>query len=267
MLNFTTKKKVGEEVYNSFEKKISRKTFDEATESMRLTQASELAKEMPLVTMPLRENGVIPKGRNTAYLHVYQPNLWAQDFAYTVDGLNKMTVATAVERANAATEYKLEKSKSINMMLRKVGKRPEDLLDGMQKAALIESAYVSRLSGEQMDETAARNIDIALMKRAIKNESMLTTITRHLGVDKNDPIAILQISRTLDLTGCLQEIVHTDPYISEKSVKLASLKSDDFALELVTRLMKKKKADTWLIKAVEDALNGNGGSTLGKLFT
>src|SRR5690625_4442284 len=101
MVNY--KKVIGEKVTNSFDKKITNDLFTEENYATRLKTAAEVAEEMPFVTLPFREFGILGRNEgNARILHTFQPNLWAQDFAHSVGKLGKMTVHTAGERAEAA---------------------------------------------------------------------------------------------------------------------------------------------------------------------
>lgn len=101
-----------------------------------------------------------------------------------------------------------------------------------------------------------KKIDVALMRRALRNESMFKTILRHAGVSETDGLALLQFADEIDLTEILQEIVRLDPYFnrrigqvelfseinSEESIKLSHTKTDRFAEELLSRMAKKHPA-------------------------
>lgn len=247
------KENVGKVVFEKFESAINRSHFTEENEQLRLEESASLVEEMPFVTMPLRDNGILT-GSNVAHLiHVYQPNLWAQDYAYGNGSLQKMTVATAIERANASAEFKLDQSKHLRELIKKNGKNEWHFIDAMKKAALIESAFYTRISGKQIPKAIAKKIDIALMRRSLRNESMFKTILKHTGVDDTDALALLQIANDIDLSGCLTEISKLDPYFarrsgqiegfsdinSEESAKLNTLKSEAFTSELIDRLYKK----------------------------
>lgn len=251
------KKKVGSKVFNSFEKKITSDHFKKELHTSRIVAAAEIAEEMPFVMMPLRDKGILRKGeRNTHLLHAFQPNLWAQDYAYEIGRLGKMTVSTAIERAKASVEFILETSPSINKTLKRTGTTAFDFYLAMREAAMIESAYYTRLGGGEIPEQARKKIDIALMRRALRNESMFKTILRHIGVDETDSLALLQFSDEIDLTGILKELVKVDPYFnrrcvqvemfneinSEESIKLNQIKSNRFAEELLARMAKKHPA-------------------------
>lgn len=251
------KKKVGSKVFNSFEKKITSDHFKKELHTARIVAAAETAEEMPFVMMPLRDKGILRKGeRNTHLLHAFQPNLWAQDYAYEIGRLGKMTVSTAIERAKASVEFILETSPSINKTLKRTGTTDFDFYLAMREAAMIESAYYTRLGGGEIPEQARKKIDIALMRRSLRNESMFKTILRHIGVAETDSLALLQFSDEIDLTGILKELVKVDPYFnrrcgqvemfneinSEESIKLNQIKSSRFAEELLARMAKKHPA-------------------------
>jgi hypothetical protein len=256
-VNKTRKHIVGQKVFSSFEKKVTREHFTKGLHLTRIVAAAEIAEEMPFVMMPLRDKGILRKDdRGTHLLHTFQPNLWAQDYAHEVGGLNKMTVSTAVERANASVEYVIETSPHLIRTLKKTGTTDYDFFVAMREAAMIESAYYTRLGGGEIPEQARKKIDVALMRRALRNESMFRTILRHAGVSETDSLALLHFSDEIDLTGILQEIVNIDPYFnrrigqvelfteinSEESIKLNHTKTDRFAEELLSRMAKKHPA-------------------------
>lgn len=249
------KSNVGREVFTRFDKSITDSLFTKEKEQERISQAAKLAEQMPFVTMPLREKGILT-GTNTAHiLHLYQPNLWAQDFAHEVSQLNKMTIVTAIERSDASAEFKLETSKSLNEILRRQRKTVHDFLNAMREAALIESAYYTRISGAEMSEDDRKKIDTAIMRRAVKNEYLFKTILNQIGVDDSDFVALLQFSDEIDLTDCLKKVSECDPYFnrrkaqiesftinSEYSASFGAIRTNAFVDELVTRLYKKHPA-------------------------
>jgi hypothetical protein len=256
LMNKSFKVEIGKVVFEKFDRNLSDSLFTKQKELERLSQAATLAEQMPMVMMPLREHGIL-KGNNTAHvLHLFQPNLWAQDYAHSVGQLGKMTVATSLERANASAEYKLETSDSLIELLRKQGKTAYDFLDSMREAALIESALYTRASGAEMDKSNARKIDTAFMRRAIRNDSMFRTILKHIGADEKDGMALLQFAEEIDLAGCLQKLSKYDAYLarrdvqidfftkinSEESIKYKTLSSNAFVDELIKRLYKKHPA-------------------------
>ncbi|MDF1511153.1 hypothetical protein PZE06_23770 [Robertmurraya sp. DFI.2.37] len=253
----TTKQIVGKKVFSNFEKMVTREHFTKGLHLTRIEAAAEIVEEMPFVTLPLRDKGIIRKGEGNAHLlHTFRPNLWAQDYAHEIGELGKMTVTTAIERANASVEYVLETSASISRTLKKTGTSDYDFFLAMREAAMIESAYYTRLGGGEMPEQARKKIDVALMRRALRNESMFKTILRHAGVSEIDGLALLQFADEIDLTEILQEILRLDPYFnrrigqvelfneinSEESIKLNHTKTDRFAEELLSRMAKKHPA-------------------------
>lgn len=264
------KKEVGKSVLKTFEQLVAKneKVRDEQFQKSMLQHAAKLAEEMPFVTQAFRNNGILT-GTHNEIVFVFRPNLWAQDYAHDVGALEKMSVYTAAERGHAAAQHVLETSPGLREYLRKRSRSDQDFMKSMEQAALIEAAYYTRIGGEQLDIDVARRIDIALMRRYIKKESMFQTIMRRIGVDENDPVALFQIAETIDLSGCLHDISKMDPYFvrrsaliedykaiakmnAEESVKIAALKSEAFTRELLFRALKRKNAEPWLVKAVMD---------------
>lgn len=251
------KENVGKTVFTNFEKKITDNHFKKGLHMARITAAAEIAEEKPFVTMPLRDNGILLSGeRNTHLLHTFQPNLWAQDYAYTIGKLGKMTVSTAIERANASVEYVLETSKNVAQTLKRTGTSEYDFFIAMREAAMIESAYYTRLGNGEMPEQSRKKIDTALMRRALRNDPMFKAILKHAGVEETDGLALLHFADEIDLTGILRELVKLDPYFnrrdrqvemfedinSTESVKLNQTKTSAFIEELLIRVGRKHPA-------------------------
>src|SRR5690606_2136488 len=177
----------------------------------------------------------------------FQPNLWAQDYAHTIGKLGKMTVSTAIERANASVEYILETSKNIAHTLKRTGTKEYDFYVSMREAAMIESAYYTRLGNGEMPEQARKKIDVALMRRALRNDPMFKAILNHAGVEETDGLALLHFADEIDLTDILRELVKLDPYFnrrnrqvlmfedinSTESVKINQTKTGAFIEELL----------------------------------
>jgi len=248
---------VGKTVYANFEKKVTDGHFKKGLHITRITAAAEIAEEKPFVTMPLRDNGILLAGeRNTHLLHTFQPNLWAQDYAHTIGKLGKMTVSTAIERANASVEYILETSKNIAHTLKRTGTKEYDFYVSMREAAMIESAYYTRLGNGEMPEQARKKIDVALMRRALRNDPMFKAILNHAGVEETDGLALLHFADEIDLTDILRELVKLDPYFnrrnrqvlmfedinSTESVKINQTKTGAFIEELLVRVGRKHPA-------------------------
>lgn len=257
---------VGKAVFEKFEKQLTRDHFKKGLHTARITAAAEIAEEKPFVTMPLRDSGILlPGERNTHLLHTFKPNLWAQDYAHEIGKLDKMTVSTAIERANAAADFVLSTSKNIRDTLSRTGTREYDFYVSMRESAMIESAYYTRLGGGEMPESSQKKIDKALMRRAIRNDSMFKTVLNHAGVEETDGLALLQFADEIDLTGILRELVRLDPYFnrrtqqvemfgeinSTESVKLKHTKTNAFIEELLTRLGRKHPA---MIKRIANAV-------------
>src|SRR5690606_35702176 len=215
------KENVGKTVFTNFEKKITDNHFKKGLHMTRITAAAEIAEEKPFVTMPLRDNGILLAGeRNTHLLHTFQPNLWAQDYAHTIGKLGKMTVSTAIERANASVEYILETSKNIAHTLKRTGTKEYDYYVSMREAAMIECIY------------------------------------KLAGVDETDGLALLHFADEIDLTDLLRELVKLDPYFnrrnrqvlmfedinSTESVKINQTKTGAFIEELLVRVGRKHPA-------------------------
>lgn len=260
------KQVVGETVFGKFERTVKNEHLKKETYKEKIMIASEIVEEMPFVTMPLRESGILRKGeRNTHLLHTFQPNLWAQDFAHTEGKLGKMTVTTAIERANASTEFVIENSPKLFAHLKKNGRNIYDFAAAMREAAMIESAYYTRLGGGDMPDVAKKRIDTALMRRTMRNESLFRTVLKHAGIDENDGLALLQFADEIDLTEVLQKFVEDDPYFarrnsqvtmykainSEQSAKLAQVTMPPFVEEFIARLGRKYPA---LVKKIASGL-------------
>lgn len=156
------RKEIGAKVFANFEKKVTEDLFSEKLYNKRIETAAAIAEEMPFVTMPFREHGILRKGeRNTKILHIFRPNLWAQDYAYEVGKLDKMTVHTAVERGEASAGYVLETSPNLRKILKDTGNDIYTFFDANREAAMTESAYYTRLGGGKMSESARKKIDTA----------------------------------------------------------------------------------------------------------
>lgn len=261
------KKVIGKTVVSSFDSKVTSDLFTKENYLTRLKTAAEVAEEMPFVTLPFREYGILGRNEgNARILHTFQPNLWAQDYAHAVGKLGKMTIHTAGERADAASSYVLNKSKNLVKLLREKGRTPYDFSDAYRLAAFIEAAYYTRLGGGEMSEDIRKKIDTALMRRVIRNESIFQTVLRHNGVDENDATALIQFSDEIDLTGILKDIVSLDPYYnrrselidtftkinSEASVSLPQTRTSRFVEELLMRIGRKHPA---MVQRVADAVS------------
>lgn len=75
---------VGREVFNNFDGLLKREKnlFTEENKAEMLKNASTMALQMPYVSLPFREVGIVDKNESIAkILHVFRPNLWAQDYA------------------------------------------------------------------------------------------------------------------------------------------------------------------------------------------
>ena len=212
------KKKVGEEVFDNFNKKVTNDHFKKGEHIQKIVLAGDLAEEMPFVTMPLVENGFIRKGESfTHLLNMYQPNLWAQDYAHDVGELGKMTVSTAIERANASVEYILRNLNKVHEVMKKKGLREYDLYLAMRQAALIESAYYTRLGGGEMPESTRKKIDSALLRRTYRNMPLFKSVIDAVGVNGMDGKELLDFSDDIELTNVLQVFVKNDPYYNRRS--------------------------------------------------
>ncbi len=262
------KRSVGERVFTEFTQLITKndKLSDAKFQMTAIKHAAELVEEKPFVTLAFRDNGII-KDSHTELIHVFRPNLWVQEFAHQEGSLDMMNVYTAAERGVASAKFAYESYPGLRELLRRRGKTEKDFSTSMMEAALIEAAYYSRIGGMEMDTDIAKKIDIAIMKRYVKKESSFRTIMTKLGIDHDDALALSQIAEKIDLSGCLQEVSETDPYFTrridlldeyrnfakmdaENSVKIAALQSDAFTRELFSRVLKRKQAEPWLVKAV-----------------
>jgi|SRR5690625_303206 len=212
------KETVGKEVFGNFSKKVKDEHFKKAEHTRRIILAGDIAEEMPFVTMPLVENGFVDRGETfTHLLNLYQPNLWAQDFAYSVGELGKMTVSTAIERANASVEYVLQNFKTVRDVMKKRGISEYDLFVAMRQAALIESAYYTRLGKGEMPENTRKKIDSALLRRTYRNMPLFKAIVDATGVNGLDGKELLDFSNDIELTDALQVFVENDPYYNRRS--------------------------------------------------
>ncbi|UTR05208.1 hypothetical protein MM326_13960 [Alkalihalobacillus sp. LMS6] len=248
------KKEVGQRVLTIFESRVSKKLFEDANVNERLARASLLVEENPFVTNPFRRYGILKQGEsNIKILNAFQPNLWAQDFAFTEKKLDKMTVATAVERAEASAWYTLENYQNIRQVLKSAGVSQYQFIRAFIEAALIESAYYTRLSGAELTDAVKKRIDIALMKRAVRDKSTFKTVLTQLGVNDRDNEALFQFTTEMELTDVLREFIIVDPYYnrraahidqfkeinSQRSVQLEHTKTPLFAEKLLGKLISK----------------------------
>lgn len=267
---------IGEQVFNLFKEKLSNNIESWAEKEKKeiiLGKAASLVKDLPFVTYPFKENGIMQGGRDVCLLYTFKPNLWAQDYAFEIGQLDKMIIENSLERAFAVTDFVIEKS-NLNFLyrlLKRNGKTEFDYLNAMRDAILIESAYYSRIGGEEMPEEYKNNIDIGLIKRALVNKSSIRTTAKNQGVNTDDNKALLQFSKAIDLVGFLQDIGSIDPYFnrrqkqiskftninSESSFNKPDIKGGGIVKELVQRLMKKGKVEPWLIKEVEKSFQLN----------
>lgn len=237
---------VGEKVYLDFDKRVTNEHLDDRLQKDRLIIAAETAHEMPFVTMPFRESGIIlPGERNTHILHAFQPNLWAQDYAHGVGELGKMNVGTAIERADSSATYTLETSESIRNTLKRVGKSVYEFYEAVRQAAMIESAYYTRLGGGEMAENERKKIDVALMSRTVNNTPLFQSVLRSVGVAESDKLGLLQFSDEMDLTKILSDFVVSDPYYRRREgliSKFTEINSTESAALNQTRTGRFKEA-------------------------
>src|SRR5690625_2509569 len=214
----TRRKTVGKDVFNKFNKTIKDEHFKKGEHVRSIILAGDLAEEMPFVTMPLVENGFIKKGESfTHLLNIYQPNLWAQDFAYSVGELEKMTVSTAIEGANASVDHILRNYKTVREVMRKRGVTEYDLYLAMRQAALIESGYYTRLGRGEMPEETQKKMDSALLRRTYRNMPLFKSVIDAVGVNGLDGKELLDFSADIELTDALQVFVKNDPYYNRRS--------------------------------------------------
>lgn len=164
-----------------------------------------------------------------------------------------MTVESSIERADAAFDYVLATSDTVQGIIKGSMRKEDAFRQSMQEAAMIEAAYYERLGGTEMPEDVTKNIDVALMKRSAKTISLFGTALKHAGVNEDDASAMFQFSQELDITGILQELVRIDPYFArrskqiadfttinaERSISLEVAKTDKFMEQLLTRAAKR----------------------------
>lgn len=261
------RKEVGGKVFHNFKKSISEDLFKKGAHVEKIMLAADIAEEMPFVTLPLYENGLLRVGeRNTHMLHTFQPNLWAQDYAHEQGELAKMTVGTAIERANAGANHVLETSPSVRRVIKKTGTSEYDFYVAMRQAALIESAYYTRLGKGEMPERARKKIDSALLRRTYRNIPFFKTIIDAVGVNGLEGKELVDFSDDIELTEVLQLFVEKDPYYnrrnkqirefarinSEESAELKGIKTEDFFEEMIVRAIRRFPAMATKIKEVMD---------------
>lgn len=249
--------KAGKTVFNTFEKKVNEGLFTEEIFSKKIEEASKLAEEMPYVTLTMRNRGIIAPDEGTApIIHVFRPNLQAQDVAHHLGKLDKMTVHSTDERAQSTIEYLYRTSPNIHMRLKKIGKTFMDFAEAFTESAMIESAYYTILSGKGLPPMVERRIKTAMMKRLINNEWDFRRIVEECGVSVKDNLALFQFADEMEIKEIMQDIVADDPYFnrrkaqidkfveinSEQSINTPQTMSEKFAFEVMARLSKKYPA-------------------------
>lgn len=273
-----TRRKVGADVMRRAEKRINgrMKLRDQEAVERVQRQAADYAYHMPFVTKPFVNAGMVPGGNVSSIIHLFRPNLWVQDYAHYSGKLGKLDLFNAVERGEASAEYVIEKTSYIPAMIRSRKVTEDDFYRAVREATLIESAYQSRLAGDDMPEDVRRKIDTALMQRALKSGVGFRTMCRKLNVDPSDPLALIQVSQSIDLTGALQDIISEDPYFArrreniadlarkpidaEESIKAAA-NGDALILALLDRYLKRKDADPHIMRAIKTALEADAPVT------
>lgn len=249
--------KAGKVVFETFETKISDDIFTEAVLNKKIDEASKLAEEMPYVTLPMRDKGILTKDEGTApIIHVFRPNLQAQDVAYHLGKLDKMTIHSTDERAQSSIEYIYKTSPNIHERLRKKGKTFSEFADAYTESALIESAYYTLLSGMKLPSLVERRIKTAMMKRLINNEYDFRKVVEACGISIRDNLALFQFAEEMEIKEIMQNIVSNDPYFnrrkgqidefveinSAQSIKAPQTMTEKFAFEVMKRLSKKYPA-------------------------
>jgi hypothetical protein len=267
----TLKRRVGEEMVHRFEGKLHDDLFSKENELKKLEESANLTMEMPFATAPFVHRGFMrTRNEMASQLHVFQPNIWGQDFAHEIGSLSKMTIGSSYERGLSTAEMKI-KSPSVRSAIKRSGKLEYEYAETIIEMALIESGYISRLSGLRMPEEIARKYDVAIMKRSLKNEYVFRTVAESIDFDLSDPVALLQINKTIDLTSYLQEIAEKDPYFNRRNPHICehrrinteasaawekSLIGDDFLISLLQHLTKRKSVDPHLVSVLERQIRG-----------
>lgn len=242
---------VGVEVFRKFEDTIESPSFDAKANVKRIEEASKLVVDMPYVTLPFRDKGIIaPKESNAGYLHIFQPNIWVQDFAHSIGKLDTMTIESSVERADAVIEHKLENSKQIQSMIKSQKFDETAIRKAMQEAAMIESILYERLGGTKMPDSINDRIDIACMKRLAKDSHIITEAVSAAGVSVKDALGLLQIAKEFDIVGILQQMVETDPYFKRRSAQLAEFKEINSGRSLGLEVVKTKAFASRILESI-----------------
>jgi hypothetical protein len=268
--NFETlKNNVGTKTFDSFEKRVTPDLFTKENEEKLLNEAAGYIEHLPIVTSPFKEFGIITTNNCPDFIHVFQPNLWAQDIAHANNKLHLMTIGSTYERAQAAAEQKV-KTPSVRARLKKEGKTEYEFVEAYIISCLLESGYYSRIGGIDMSETNKKRIDAGIMRRALRNPGLMDTVARALDFDKNDNTALFQVSRELDLTDILQDVSEGDAYFNRRVKQIEEFSAinsresinwespinggnvgEQFQYELFTRIAKRKGADSWLLRQLE----------------
>jgi hypothetical protein len=268
MNNPRTNLGIGREVYREFESMLTPELFSQSNKEDKIKQAADLVVAKPYVTTVFRDTGFLGENdHHNRLINLFKDNLWLQDYAFTVGKLNNLTIETVEERAKASAIHSIKKYPGISALISEKNKNIWQFLDATKGMALIESAFYSRIGGDDMGESDANKIDAAIMYRALDSNTVFARVAKNQGINRKDPVALWQFSKVFDLTDYLQEISRTDPYYvrrapqlktftkmnAAKSASLQKLKERDIVSDLVTRLMRKHKVDPWLIKAVDKA--------------
>lgn len=247
-------KTVGGKVLTNFEKKVTKDSFNERRFREQIDDASKIVEQMPYVTLAFRENGILSEKESPIrLLNTFQPNLWAQDIASEDGKLGLMSIHTTKERAESSAEYVLRNYKTIHEILRDKGKTIYDFIDSYRYITMIEGAYYTLLSGAEIDESSARRVKSALMKRLIKSDINFRDITRITGVDFKDNLGLSQFADEIELTDLLKEVTANDPYFARREGIIGQFKTinsresfrkpermtDKMAISIIETLMKK----------------------------
>jgi len=216
---------IGGKVLSSFESKITEGLFSERKFREQIDAGSRLAEEMPFVTQTFRENGILRQGEgNAKIIHVFRPNLWAQDVAYREGKLSKMTIHTSQERADSSVEYVLTHQRGIFDTLRESGKSVYDFSDAFRKSTLIEAAYYTILSGVKIPVDVEKRMKTALMRRLVSADYDFRQVARIAGVEYEDRDSLIQFAEDIELIDLIREAVAEDPYFRRRNEHIESFK-------------------------------------------
>lgn len=252
-----TKQVIGGLVHREFEKRLDSSLFTEENFKKQIEEGSKIVEEKPFVTLTFRDKGIIGPSEGTAkIIHTFRPNIWAQDYAHGIGRLDKMTIHTAKERADASIEYLDSTSKGLHKTLKYAGKSLYDFSDCFRESAMIEAAYYTLLSGNELSKEVEKRIETAMMKRLISKDYDFRRIAETCGVDYKDNLAMYQFSKEMDIKEIFTDIVSNDPYFnrrkrqldifteinSQESIKAPQTMTEKAALGIMERLTRKYPA-------------------------